>query len=50
MASQGASNLLTLGQVADKLNSSIGPVYRQVEPGALPAVRIGPGALRIARG
>ncbi len=40
-------NLLTVGEVAERLNCSRELVYKRIESGALPAIRIGPRGLRV---
>ena len=41
------SPLLPIVDVSRRLNCSVSHVYRLVESGALPALRIGPRALRV---
>jgi excisionase family DNA binding protein len=41
------SPLLPIVDVAGRLNCSVSHVYRLVDSGALPALRIGPRALRV---
>jgi excisionase family DNA binding protein len=38
---QGAANLLTVAEVAERLQLSLWTVYRKVESGEIPAVKLG---------
>ncbi|MDP9227012.1 MAG: helix-turn-helix domain-containing protein [Actinomycetota bacterium] len=40
-------NLMTVPEVAERLNCSVQLIYLRIEQGALPAIRIGPRGLRV---
>ena len=42
-------DMMTIGEIADKLDASTMTVYRLVHQGALPAIRISKRSLRVRR-
>jgi excisionase family DNA binding protein len=49
MSSTDSGSLLTVVEVSQALRVSLSTVYKAIESGRLPAVRVGPGAVRVDR-